>query len=136
MRLSTHLGFTGQCEEAFKLYEKTLGGKIQMMMTYGNSPMADQFPADFHNKIMHVSMLVDGQVLMGADAPPGRGAKPQGFTVAISVSDTSQAERIFNTLAEGGQVQMPLQQTFWAKKFGMLIDRFGTPWMVNAGENQ
>src|SRR5581483_11140693 len=105
--------------------------KIQMMMTYGNSPMADQFPADFHNKIMHVSMLVDGQVLMGADAPPGRGAKPQGFTVAISVSDTSQAERIFNTLAEGGQVQMPLQQTFWAKKFGMLIDRFGTPWMVN-----
>ncbi len=136
MQLSTHLGFNGNCAEAFKTYEQCFGGKIQMIMSYKDSPMANEVPADFHDKVLHASLLIDGQVLMGADAPPGRGKTPQGFAVSVSLSDADRAERIFNTLAQGGNVQMPLQQTFWAKKFGMLVDRFGTPWMINCADGQ
>jgi PhnB protein len=136
MRLTTHLNFNGQCQDAFKLYEKCLGGKIQMMMSYQDSPMANTVPADWRNKVLHVSMTVGDQVLMGADSPPDRYKQPDGFAVTVNTSDPAEAERIFNTLADRGSVQMPLQSTFWAKKFGMLTDRFGTPWMINCGEPQ
>jgi PhnB protein len=131
MRLSTHLSFDGQCEEAFKLYEKCLDGKIEMIMTYQNSPMANEVPAEMRDKVLHASLIIDGQVLMGADAPPGKFSKPHGFAVAVNVSEPDRAERIFKTLSDKGNVQMPLQKTFWAEKFGMLIDRYGTPWMIN-----
>ncbi len=131
MRLTAYLSFNGQCEEAFKFYERCLGGKIQFMMTYGNSPMAQQTPAAQHNRIMHVTLAVGDQVLQGADAPPEYYRPPQGFSVAIGVQSPAEAERIFHALAEGATIKMPLQETFWAQRFGMLIDRFGTPWILN-----
>jgi PhnB protein len=134
MQLSTYLNFNGQCEAAFKFYEQCLGGKIQLMMTYGESPMADQVTPESRNKIMHVTLAVGDGVLMGCDAPPQQYEKPQGFFVSIAIDSPAEAERLFQALSENGTVRMPLQQTFWAARFGMLIDRFGTPWMINCGQ--
>jgi PhnB protein len=131
MELNPYLNFNGRCEAAFKFYEKCLGGKIIMMMTHGQSPMADQTPADWRDKIMHARMTVGDRVLMGSDAPPEHYQKPQGFSVSLSVTDPADAERKFNALAQNGTVQMPLQQTFWAVRFGVLTDQFGIPWMIN-----
>jgi PhnB protein len=131
VQLNPYLVFNGQCEAAFKFYEKALGGKIESMMTHGDSPMSQQVPPEWKNKIMHARMIVDGQILMGSDAPPNHYEKPSGFSLSINVKDPSDAERLFNELAESGQVRMPLQQTFWAARFGMLVDRFDIPWMVN-----
>jgi PhnB protein len=131
MQLNPYLVFNGQCEAAFKFYEKALGGKIESLMTHGDSPMSQQVPAEWRSKIMHARMTVGDTVLMGSDGPPGRYQEPQGFSLSIGVNDPAQAERIFNELAEGGKVQMPLQKTFWAVRFGMVVDRFGIPWMVN-----
>ena len=134
MHLSTYLNFNGQCEAAFKFYERCLGGKIQMMMTYGESPMAGQVTPESRNKIMHVTLAVGDGVLMGCDAPPQQYENPQGFFVNIAIDSPSEAERLFQALSENGTVRMPLQQTFWAARFGMLVDRFGTPWMINCGQ--
>ncbi|HUM06340.1 MAG TPA: VOC family protein [Terriglobales bacterium] len=134
MRLITHLNFDGQCEEAFKFYEGVLGGKILTMMPFEGSPMADQSPPEWRKKILHATLDLGDSVLMGADALPSRYQKPQGFSVTIGLSDPTEAERIFRSLAENGIVQLPLQETFWAARFGMLVDRFGIPWMVNCGK--
>jgi PhnB protein len=131
MELNAYLTFNGQCEEAFKFYELCLRGKIEMMVTHGDSPMAEQTPAELRSRILHARMTVCNAVLMGSDAPPQFFSQPQGISVSISVESTDEAERILKELADGGTVRMPLQETFWAKRFGMLIDRFGTPWMVN-----
>ncbi len=131
MKLNTYLSFNDECEAAFKFYEQCLGGKIDSMMTYGDSPMAEQTPPEKLDKIMHVSLIVGDTVLMGSDAPPQMFEKPQGFSVSLVFDDAVEAERIFNALAENGTVQMPLQETFWAARFGMVVDRFGTPWMIN-----
>jgi PhnB protein len=131
MQLNPYLIFDGQCEAAFKFYEKTLGGKIEAMMTFGGSPMEDRAPAEWRDKIMHARLTVGSNVLMGSDAPPDRYQPMKGITVSIGVDDPAEAERIFHALAEGAIVQMPIQQTFWAARFGMLTDRFGTPWMIN-----
>jgi PhnB protein len=132
MQINSYLLFTGQCEEAFKFYEKLLGGKIEVMMTHAGTPAESQTPPEWRDKIMHVRMTTPGGVLMGSDAPPGRQSKPQGFSVSVSVDDPAEAERIYNGLAEGAiAVTMPVQETFWARRFGMLTDRFGIPWMVN-----
>src|SRR2546422_6538623 len=131
MQLSTSLNFNGQCEAAFKFYDQCLGGKIQTMMTWGDSPMADQVPSEWRGKIIHASLIVGDTALLGADAPPGRYEKPRGFSVTIQINDQAEAERIFHLLAEKGTVVMPIQQTFWALRFGMLVDQFGVPWMIN-----
>ncbi len=132
MQINSYLLFTGQCEEAFKFYEKLLGGKIEFMMTHGDTPAESQVPSEWRDKIMHARMSTPGGVLMGSDAPPGRQAKPQGFSVSVSVEEPAEAERIFNALADGASaVTMPIQETFWARRFGMLTDRFGIPWMIN-----
>jgi PhnB protein len=134
MQLSAYLNFDGQCEAAFKFYEQCLGGEIQMMMRYGESPMAAQVTPESRNKIMHVALAVGDGVLMGSDAPPQRYEKPQGLFVHIRIDNPAEAERLFQALSENGTVRMPLQQTFWAARFGMLVDRFGTPWMINCGQ--
>ncbi|NJR61976.1 MAG: VOC family protein [Cyanobacteria bacterium CRU_2_1] len=137
MKLNPYLMFNGQCETAFKFYEQCLGGKITVMMTYGESPdstMTDQMPPEWRNKIMHVGLMVGDQELMGSDNPPGYDEEPKGFSVSINLNDPVEAERIFHTLAENGKVQMPFQQTFWAYRFGMLVDQFGTPWMINCDQ--
>jgi PhnB protein len=131
MKINAYLNFDGQCAEAFRFYERVLGGTIEIMQTHGDSPMRDQTPPEWHDRIMHVRLVVDDQVLMGSDFPPQYATKAQGFAVSLHVDDPADAERVFDALAEGGSVGMPLQQTFWAARFGMLTDRFGTPWMVN-----
>ena len=132
MDLNTYVHYNGNCEEAFKFYEKALGGKIDFMMKFAGSPMADQVPAEWGNKVLHARMTIDGKVLMGSDAPPGRYTKPSGFSINVGVNDAASAEKAFHALAAGGQVHMPLAETFWAIRFGMLVDQFGVPWMVNA----
>jgi PhnB protein len=131
MKFNAYLSFNGQCEAAFKLYETCLGGKILFQMKYGDAPGQDKMTAEDRQKIMHVTLAVGDQVLQGADAPPGQFSKPQGFAVALHLKDVAESERIFATLSENGKVQMPLQETFWALRFGFLIDQFGTPWMLN-----
>jgi PhnB protein len=131
MQVNTYLFFNGQCEAAFKFYERCFGGKIEAMLTHAGSPAEAQTPPEWRDKIMHARLMVDGQALMGSDAPPGHFEKPQGFSVSLGITDPAEAERIFQTLAENGNVRMPLQKTFWAQKFGMLVDQFGIPWMVN-----
>jgi PhnB protein len=131
MKLNTYLSFNDECEAAFKFYEQCLGGQIESMMTFGDSPMAEQTPPEKLDKIMHASLIVGDTVLMGSDAPPNYFEKPQGFSVSLVFTDPDEAEQIFSALAENGTVQMPIQETFWAARFGMLTDRFGTPWMIN-----
>lgn len=134
MKLNPYLSFDGRCREAFEFYEEALGGRISFIQMYGESPMASSVPADAHGRVMHVSLLVGDQVLQGADAPPGQFTKPGGFCVAVHFDGAADGERVFGALARNGTVQMPFQSTFWAEGFGMLIDQFGTPWIVNAGQ--
>jgi PhnB protein len=131
MQINAYLNFNGQCEAAFKFYEKSLGGKIEMLMTFGGSPMADQVPPAMRDKVMHARMSIGDQVLMGSDAPPDRFDEAKGFSVSLIVDKPADAERIFSALSEGATVQMPLQETFWAQRFGSLRDKFGIPWMVD-----
>jgi PhnB protein len=133
MNINTYLAFNGNCGEAFKFYEKSLGGKAELMK-YGDSPMADQTAPDFKDKIMHARLQVGDQTIMGADSPKGMFNGYHGFSVAIGVTDPGEAERIWAALSQGANVQMPLGKTFWSPAFGMLIDRFGIPWMVNCEE--
>ena len=131
MQLNPYLTFNGQCEEAFKFYEKCLGGKIEAMFTHEGTPAEQHVPSEWRKKIMHARLTVGDQVMMGSDAPPGRYEEPKGFSVSVQIKDPAEAERIFQALAENGKVQMPIQQTFWAARFGMLMDQFGIPWMIN-----
>ena len=134
MKLNPYLSFDGRCREAFEFYEKSLGGRISFIQTIGESPMASSMPAEAHDRVMHVTLQIGDQVLQGADAPPGQFTNPAGFCVAMHFDNVAEGERVFSALAQNGQVQMAFQATFWAKGFGMLIDRFGTPWIVNAGQ--
>jgi PhnB protein len=131
MQLNPYLMFKGQCEEAFTFYAKVLGGKIVAMMTHEGTPAEGNVPAEWRKKIIHARLQVGDMLLMASDAPPTHSESMQGFKVNIGVDDPKEAERIFQALSEGGTVQMPIQETFWAVRFGMLVDRFGTPWMVN-----
>ncbi len=131
MQLNPYLGFNGQCEAAFKFYERCLRGKIEAMLSHEGTPMENQVPAEWRKKILHARLVVGDAVLMGGDMPPERYEAPKGLSVTIGVTEPAEAERIFKALSENGTVTMPLQQTFWAVRFGMLVDRFGIPWMVN-----
>lgn len=131
MELNAYLLFDGNCEAAFRCYERVLGGRIEALLTYEGSPAAGQVPPDWQKKILHARLAVGDEALMGSDTPPGRYEPMKGFSVTISIREPREAERIFNALAEDGTVRMPIGETFWARRFGMLIDQFGTPWMIN-----
>ena len=131
MRLNPYLFFDGTCAEAFAFYAATLGGKVLMSTTVGESPMAGHLPAEQHHKILHARVAIGDQVLMGSDSTMEAAERAGGFTVTLTVDEPAEAERVFAALAEGGTVRMPLQETFWAHRFGTVADRFGTPWMVN-----
>jgi PhnB protein len=131
MQLNPYLSFNGQRETAFKFYERCLGGKIVAMMAHEGTPAAEHVPAEWRKKILHARLTVGDMVLMGSDAPPDRYEQPKSISVTLGIDKPEEAERIFHALAENGTVQMPIQETFWAKRFGMLVDRFGIPWMVN-----
>ncbi len=129
--MNPYLLFKGDCESAMKFYEKSLGGKVQAMMTHEGTPMEKLVPAEWRKKIIHARLQLGDNLLMASDCPPENYVKPQGFSVNLDVKSPAEAERVFTALAENGTVQMPLQQTFWAAKFGMVTDRFGIPWMIN-----
>jgi PhnB protein len=131
MKLSPHLVFNSQCEAAFKFYEQYLGGKIVIMLTWASSPMASQAPPGCSDKILHATLAIGDNVLAGADALPGQYEQPKGFYVVLGLDDPVDAERIFTALAENGTVQMPIQKTFWAVRFGVVTDQFGIPWEIN-----
>ena len=131
MQLNNYIVFDGRAEEAFKLYETALRGKIIAMFKHADTPAAAHVPADWQDKVMHISLQAGNSLLMGSDAPPDRYQKPQGFPVNLQLDDPAEAERIFAALSEGGNISMPLQETFWAVRFGMFKDRFGIPWMIN-----
>ena len=137
MQLNPYLFFDGKCEAAFRFYEKALGGKIVAMMTYADGPDPSQSPSEHRNLIMHARMTVGDKVLMGSDAPEDRFNKPQGFSVSLGIDDPKEADRVFAELAKGdARVMMPIAETFWAQRFGMLVDQYGTPWMINCEKKQ
>ena len=131
MRINAYLTLNGDCEAAFKFYEKCLGGKIEAMLTHEGTPMEQQVPAEWRKKIMHARLVVGDEVLMGSDGPPDRKSPIGGFSVSVTVKEPAEAERIFKALSDKAAIQMPLQETFWSRRFGMLVDQFGVPWMVN-----
>jgi PhnB protein len=131
MQLNPYLFFNGQCEAAFKFYERCLGGKIDAMMKHAGSPAEEHAPPEWRDKILHARLMVNGEAVMGSDAPPGHYKEPQGFSVAIQVKDPAEAERVFKALSAKGTIQMPMGETFFAVRFGMLVDQFGIPWMIN-----
>jgi len=132
MKLNPYLTFGGDCEAAFKFYEQVLGGKIQAMMTAEGTPMEQHVSPEWRQKIMHARMTVGETVLMGSDAPPGRQEPMQGMSVTLNIDEPAEADRVFQALSQHAKtVTMPIQETFWARRFGMLVDRFGTPWMIN-----
>jgi PhnB protein len=134
MRLVPYLAFNGQCADAFRFYEKVLGGKLERLMTFGDMPEEEKVPPGMEDRIVHARLLVGDAVLMGGDTPSEYFKPPQGFCVNIWVDEVAEGERIFAELSKGGVVTMPMGETFWADRFGMVIDRFGTPWMVNCGD--
>jgi PhnB protein len=131
MQINPYLSFDGQCSAAFKFYEQALQGKIIAMMTYGDTPMAQQMPDAERGKIAHARLTVGDTVLMGSDAPVGRYEPMRGCSVTLSLDDPAEAERVYRALSPGGTETMPIQETFWARRFGMLTDQFGTAWMIN-----
>jgi PhnB protein len=135
MQLNSYLSFNGNCEEAFNFYAKCLDGKVEGAFTYGESPTAKDVPAEFQKKIMHATLVVGDQNIMGADMTPDRYRKPEGISLSIGISDAARAEKIFRALSDGANVTMPIQETFWAERFGMLTDKFGIPWMVNCSKS-
>jgi PhnB protein len=131
MHLSAYLSFRGDCEAAFKFYEKALGAKLGLIFRYGDSPMADVVPDGWENKVMHGTVAIGDRVLEGADVPPERYEEPKGFSLSLSVTSAREAEKLFEKLANGGRVLYAIEKTFWYERFGMVIDRFGIPWMIN-----
>jgi PhnB protein len=131
VEMNPQLSFNGQCEAAFRFYERCLGARVGAIFRYAGSPLADQVPADWQQKIMHGSVTIGGQVLMGGDVAPDRYEAPKGFSLSLQMKDPADAERIFRGLADGGLVVMPLERTFWAERFGVVVDRFGIPWSIN-----
>lgn len=131
VQLNPYLYYNGTCEAAFTFYAKVLGGKILAMITHAETPAATQTAPEWQQKIIHARIAVGDTVLMGSDAPPGRQAPMSGFSVTLNVAEPAEAERVYQALVEDGTIGMPIQETFWAKRFAMLTDSFGMPWMIN-----
>ncbi len=131
MQLNPYLFFNGKCEAAFRFYEKVLGGKIVAMMTHEETPIADQVAPEMRKAIIHARLTIGDKVIMGSDSPPDRYDAAKGFSVTVGVEEPAEAERIFAALAKDGTIRMPMEETFWAHRFGMLVDQYGIPWMIN-----
>lgn len=130
MKLSPHLVFDGRCAEAFRFYQSCLGGTLPMLLTWGGTPAAGHVPADWQDKIIHARLVSGDLVLLGSDAPPAT-YRPPGSTTNVVTCDTAEeAERVFAALGQDGETSMPMEETFFARRFGVLSDRFGMPWIV------
>lgn len=129
MKAHPYLNFKGNCREAFEFYAETFGGEIVVLMVTGDTPMRDHMPPELHDSIVHAQVRIGDSIVMGSDAPPDRYKEPTTY-VSVMVDSIEDAERIFAGLMVGGTEQMELQETFFAHRFGMLADRFGTQWMI------
>ena len=136
MKSNTYIFFDGNCAEALERYEKTLGAKVESAMKNAGTPAAEEVPATGQDKILHARVTIGDQVYMASDAPPGHYQRPQGCSIALTVGDAAEAERVHGVLADGGKVAMPLAETFFAERFSMVTDRYGIPWMVNFPGNK
>jgi PhnB protein len=136
MQLNPYLLFNGNCREAFDFYQRTLGAKIESLLTPEGTPAEAHTPPEARQSVLHGRILINGQSVMASDCPPDRYAAPQGFSIHLGYRTPEESERIFRALADGGEVRMPIQETFWAQRFGMLVDRFGIPWMVDCEKSR
>ena len=137
MKINPYLIFNGDCKAAFTFYAESLNGNIEVMLTFGETPAGDQVPKDLHNLIIHTRLAVGDQAIMGSDTTPDRPTdEMSGCSISLNVDNIAEAERVFAALSDGGNVQMPLETTFWAARFGMLVDRFGVSWMINCEKDQ
>jgi PhnB protein len=130
MKLLTYLNYGGNCEQAFRFYEKHLGGKITSMMTHGQNPGPSNVPPELKNTILHARLSIGETELLASDVPPERFQPMRSVYLSLSLDSTSEAERVYALLSEGGQIFMPMQETFFAFRFAMLRDKFGTSWMI------
>jgi PhnB protein len=133
VNVNIYLNFNGNCEEAFKFYEKTLGAKIDSLMKHSGSPAEEHVAPEWRDKVLHARLAVGDTIIMASDAPPEYQTEARGFYISLQIDDANEARRIFDAFADGGRVAMPLGKTFWAELFAMVTDRFGTPWMINHG---
>jgi len=131
MAINPYLFFAGNCKEAFEFYAKVLNGKIEAMLPHAGTPAEEHVPAEWRDKIMHAYLKAGDNILMASDAAPAYQKPMQGISVSIQIPEPKEAERVFKELSEGGNITMPMDETFFAQRFGMLTDKFGTPWMVN-----
>lgn len=129
--MASYLNFPGTCRQAMQHYAELLGGEIELLLPFKDSPMAGDVPADWQDNIMHARLNIGGRILMGSDATPGQYQAPQGISVQLEFDTVAKAQALFQALAQSGQVLMPFGPTFWAKGFGMLTDRFGIGWIIN-----
>jgi PhnB protein len=137
MKINPYLIFNGDCKAAFTFYAESLQGNIEAMLTFGETPAGDHVPKDLHNLIIHTRLAVGDQAIMGSDTTPDRPTdEMSGCSISLNVDSIAEAERVFSALSEDGTAQMPLEQTFWAARFGMLVDRFGVSWMINCEKDQ
>jgi PhnB protein len=131
-QLHAYLSFNGNCAEAMKYYARVLGAKVETQITYGEVPAGEAPPPGHSDKIMHAHLVHEDFSLMAGDIPPGLPyVGVQGVMLTLTFNTVAEAQRVFAALADGGQVQMPMGETFWAEQFGMLTDRFGVPWGIN-----
>jgi PhnB protein len=133
MKLQPHISlvFDGRCEAAFRFYERCLDVRVTFMLTWRDSPMAAEAPPGWDAKILHATLAVGDTVITGADVAPDKYERPGGFCVVLQMTDPADAERVFRGLAENGRIEMPLEETFWAARFGAVVDQFGIPWSIN-----
>jgi len=130
MKLLTHLNYGGNCEQAFRFYEKHLGGKITSIMTHGQNSGPSNVSGELKNTILHARLSIGETELLASDVPPERFQPMRSAYLSLSVDSTSEAERVYALLSEGGQIFMPMEETFFAFRFAMLRDKFGTSWMI------
>ena len=138
MTIQPYLFFNGRCEEALDFYGKALGAQRTMLMRFDESPEPHQMPLppDWGRKVMHASVRIGGTELMASDGMQSGNANFNGFSLSLDATDAAHARQMFEALAEGGQVRMPLGKTFWSPCFGMVADRFGVGWMVSVNAGQ
>ena len=133
MKFVNYLFFNGDTREAFEFYAKVFDGEITGMLTHRETPATKDVSEEWQDKIINAQLIIGDQMLMASDAPPQYRTEMSGFSVSVDMGDLAKAERVFNALADGGTVNMPFSPTFWAKGFGMVKDKFGTPWMISSG---
>ena len=136
MRISPHLCFDGECREAMQFYQTILGGTLQTMLTYGDTPMASSMESRWHDRIVHATLVLEDVELTGVDMMSDSYQRPQGFFVTLTVAGVARGREIFTALAQGGEIKLPFEKTFWSPGFGVLIDRFGVPWEINTADTQ